>query len=107
MLLGIKDGNSGLGNNADEIKTASLLFDNIVIKNYQELLIDSFDEILSINDISLNLYFKTLQPLEFTEVEEIEDDETKEQETGVKMSSDTSNELSDDIANDILENLNG
>jgi hypothetical protein len=107
LLLGIKDGNSGLGNNADEIKTASLLFDNIVIKNYQELLIDSFDEILSINDISLNLYFKTLQPLEFTEVEEIEDDETKEQETGVKMSSDTSNELSDDTANDILENLNG
>ena len=107
MLLGIKDGNSGLGNNADEIKTASLLFDNIVIKNYQELLIDSFDEILSINDISLNLYFKTLQPLEFTEVEEIEDDETKEQETGVKMSSDTSNELYDDTANDILENLNG
>tara|TARA_R100001510_G_C7655880_1_gene215369 strand:- start:1734 stop:3518 length:1785 start_codon:yes stop_codon:yes gene_type:complete len=107
LLLGIKDGNSGLGNNADEIKTASLLFDNIVIKNYQELLIDSFYEILAVNDISLNLYFKTLQPLEFTEVEEIEDEETKEQETGIKMSSDTSSELSDDVALDILENLNG
>jgi len=107
LLLGIKDGNSGLGNNADEIKTASLLFDNIVIKNYQELLIDCFNEILAVNDISLHLYFKTLQPLEFTEVEEIEDEETKEQETGVKMSSDTSNELSDDIALDILENLKG
>jgi hypothetical protein len=32
MLLGIRNGDGGLGNNADEIKTATLLFDNIVIK---------------------------------------------------------------------------
>ena len=68
MLLGIKDG-SGLGNNAEEIKTASLLMDNTVIRPFQELLIDSFDNILAYNEISLNLYFTTLQPLEFTEVD--------------------------------------
>lgn len=107
LLIGVKDGNSGLGNNADEIKTASLLFDNIVIKNYQELLTDSFNDILAVNDITLNLYFKTLQPLEFTEVAEIEDEETKEEETGIKMSSDTPGELSDELAIDILENLEG
>ena len=85
MLLGIKDG-SGLGNNAEEIKTASLLMDNTVIRPFQELLIDSFDDILSYNDISLNLYFTTLQPLEFTEVDsEIQDKETIEEETGVEM----------------------
>jgi hypothetical protein len=85
MLLGIKDG-SGLGNNAEEIKTASLLMDNTVIRPFQELLIDSFDNILSYNDISLNLYFTTLQPLEFTEVDsEIQDKETIEEETGVEM----------------------
>ena len=50
MLLGIKD-NSGLGNNAEEIKTASLLMDNTVIRPFQELLIDSFDQILAYNDI--------------------------------------------------------
>jgi hypothetical protein len=59
MLMGIKD-QSGLGNNADEIKTASLLFDNVVIRAFQELLISSFDQILAYNDISLNLYFTTL-----------------------------------------------
>jgi hypothetical protein len=107
LLIGVKDGNSGFGNNADEIKTASLLFDNIVIKNYQELLTDSFNDILAVNDITLNLYFKTLQPLEFTEVAEIEDEETKEEETGIKMSSDTPGELSDELAIDILENLKG
>ena len=85
MLLGIKDG-SGLGNNAEEIKTASLLMDNTVIRPFQELLIDSFDNILAYNEISLNLYFTTLQPLEFTEVDsEIQDKETIEEETGVEM----------------------
>ena len=86
MLLGIKDG-SGLGNNADEIKTASLLMDNTVIRPFQELLIDSFDNILAYNDISLNLYFTTLQPLEFTDLDtDIQDQETIEEETGVEMS---------------------
>jgi hypothetical protein len=85
MLLGIKD-SSGLGNNADEIKTASLLMDNTVIRPFQELLIDNFDKILAYNDISLNLYFTTLQPLEFTEVDSsIQDKETIEEETGVEM----------------------
>jgi hypothetical protein len=85
MLLGIKD-SSGLGNNAEEIKTASLLMDNTVIRPFQELLIDSFDNILSYNDISLNLYFTTLQPLEFTEVDtQIQDKEDIEEETGVEM----------------------
>lgn len=43
LLLGIRTGNNGLGNNADEIKTASLLFQNVTIKPYQDLIIDSID----------------------------------------------------------------
>ena len=107
LLIGVKDGNSGLGNNADEIKTAALLFDNLVIKQYQNLLIESFNDVLAVNGITLNLYFKTLQPLEFTDTENIEDEETREEETGVKMSSDEPGQLSDEQAIDILENLNG
>jgi hypothetical protein len=94
MLLGIKD-NSGLGNNADELKTASTLLDNLVIRPKQEIIIDGIDMILAYNDISLNLYFKTLQPLEFTEdVITPMDMETREEETGVKLSS---QEPSDEI----------
>ena len=107
LLIGVKDGNSGLGNNADEIKTAALLFDNLVIKQYQNLLIESFNDVLAVNGITLNLYFKTLQPLEFTDTENIKDEETKEEETGIKMSSDDPGQLSDEQAIDILENLNG
>ena len=86
MLLGIKD-SSGLGNNADELKTASILMDNTVIRPFQTLLIDAFDSILAYNNISLKLYFKTLQPLEFTDLENVVDEETREEETGVKLKS--------------------
>ena len=89
MLLGVKD-SSGLGNNADELKTASILMDNTVIRPFQTLLINAFDDILSYNDISLNLYFKTLQPLEFTDLNNVIDAETREEETGVKMSANES-----------------
>ena len=84
MLMGIKD-NTGLGNNAEELKTATILMDNTVIKPFQDLLIDAYTQILAINNISLKLYFKTLQPLEFTDLENVKDSETREEETGVKM----------------------
>ena len=85
MLLGIKD-SSGLGNNADELQTASILMHNTVIVPFQELLTDAFDKILAFNNISLNLYFKTLQPLQFIDLDNVKDEETREEETGVKMS---------------------
>lgn len=104
MLLGIKD-STGLGNNADEIKTASLLFDNTIIRPFQELLIEHFDKLLAYNNITLNLYFITLQPLEFTEIdEEIQDDETIEEETGIKQEdlSKDDREMSDEEAKRVL-----
>jgi len=85
MLLGIKD-STGLGNNAEELETASILMHNTVIIPFQELLIDAFDQILAYNNIALNLYFKTLQPLQFVDLDNVKDEETREEETGVKMS---------------------
>ena len=84
ILIGVRETGGGLGNNADEIKTASLLFQNTTIKAFQDEITDVMDEILAINDISLKLYFKTLQPLDFLEQDAIDKD-TKEEENGVKM----------------------
>jgi len=103
MLIGIKD-QTGLGNNADELKTASTLLDNTVIRPFQHLLIDAFDQILAVNNISLKLYFKTLQPLEFTDLDNVEDEETKEEETGVKLSQE---DLTDEEFDIILDELRG
>lgn len=88
LLLGIRDDNNGLGNNADEIRTASLLFQNTTIRPYQDLIVDCMDSILAVNDISLKLYFVTLQPLEFIDTENAVTKEAKEEETGVKLSDD-------------------
>ena len=84
MLFGVKD-QTGLGNNADEIKTAFTLFDNSVIRPKQNQVINALDQILAFNNIALNLYFKTLAPLEFTDVEDVTDQEVVEEETGIKM----------------------
>ena len=110
LLLGIRTENNGLGSNADEIETASLLFDNITIKPYQELLIDCIDSILAVNGISLKLYFKTLQPLAFIDTTKAITDEAREEETGVKMSKEDFddeqifNELSEFGEDEDLEN---
>ena len=106
MLLGIRTGNSGLGNNADEIKTASLLYDNLVIRTFQDELLDVINEILAVNNISLNTYFKTIQPLEFTDLDNVVDEETKEEETGVKMCSHVDIQLKDDALDDLGEKEN-
>ena len=84
LLIGLRDGNSSLGSNADEIKNANLLFNNVVIQPYQDLIIDALDEIFAYNDISLNLYFKTLEPLEFMDLDSFDNEEQREEETGIK-----------------------
>jgi hypothetical protein len=82
MLLGIKD-QTGFGNNADELKTASILFDNTVIRPFQRLLLDGVRKIMNANGYNLDIYFKTLQPLEFTDLSgKVVNEETKEKEFG-------------------------
>ena len=63
LLFGIASSN-GFSSNADELRNSTVLFENMVIKPYQELLIDGLDKILAFNDVSLKLYFQTLNPLD-------------------------------------------
>ena len=102
LLFGIASQN-GFSSNADELRDSFILFENMVIRPYREMLTDAFDEILAFNDITLNLYFKTLKPLEFTDLESIEDEEQKEEETGLELNKD----FSDSDGNEILKNLEG
>lgn len=104
ILLGIKD-NTGFGNNAEELRTASILMDNIVIRPFQQDLLDGLEEILAFNKIYLNLYFVTLQPIEFTELENISTKVKREEETGEKLSAQDSLDFSDEEGDDILGQL--
>ena len=85
LLFGIQTAN-GFSSNADELKNASVLFDNMVIRPFQETVLDALDEILSFNGISLNLYFKTLQPLDFIDLNPALNKDQNEEQTGVKLS---------------------
>ena len=106
MLLGIKD-NSGLGNNADELKTASLLFHNTVVRPIQELILDAIDEILAVNGVSLNVYIKTLQPLEFTEDMEDPNERSAEDDEQLSLSTDERPFVDDALAEELIQALEG
>lgn len=78
---------SGFSSNADELKNAITLFDNMVIRYFQDTFLDGIDKVLAFNKISLNLYFKTLQPLEFIDLNPNVSKEQAQEKTGVALSS--------------------
>ncbi len=106
ILLGIKD-NTGFGNNAEELRTASVLMDNVIIRPLQDVLIYGLTEILEFNKIYQDLYFTTLQPIEFTELDNISTKIRREEETGEKLSSQESNDFSEDEGDDMIDQLEG
>lgn len=85
LLFGIAS-TTGFSSNADELKNSSILFDNMVIKPMQDELLEAFDRILAYNGITLKLFFKTLQPLEFMDLENAQTEEQVAEETGTELS---------------------
>jgi hypothetical protein len=81
LLFGVASSN-GFSSNADELKNSAILFDNMVIRPFQEELLEAFDQILAFNGISLKLFFRTLQPLEFVDLENTQNAEQVAEETG-------------------------
>jgi hypothetical protein len=81
LLFGVASSN-GFSSNADELKNSAILFDNMVIRPMQEELLEAFDTILAFNGISLKLFFRTLQPLEFVDLENTQTEEQVAEETG-------------------------
>lgn len=76
-LFGVNADGGGLGNNADELKTASVLFEENVIDNYRDLLTESFELIMYEAGQPLKLDFVSKNPFASEEdvkrdVEEIE-----------------------------------
>ena len=85
LLFGIAT-TSGFGSNADELKNSTILFDNMVIRPFQQEIIECFDKVLAFNGISLKLFFRTLQPLEFVDLENALTEEQVIEETGTELS---------------------
>ena len=104
LIFGIAT-TTGFSANADELKNSVILFDNMVIRPKQEVILEALDSILAFNGVSLKLYFKTLQPLEFVDLSNAQSTDQVAEETGVEMSAEKS-ELEmylDSIGEDIGE----
>ena len=81
LLFGIASSN-GFSSNADELQNSFILFNNMVIKPFQDEMLEAFDRILAFNGIALKLFFRTLKPLEFTDLENATTEEQVTEETG-------------------------
>lgn len=96
MLFGIKD-NSGLGNNAEELETASKLLQATVIAPMQELLLDAFSRIAAANGQFVEFEFRPL--VKFVE----EDGTVNEGEEAVELKKAKSAINTSHIAEDLVE----
>ena len=110
LLFGVKGDGSGFGNNADELRDSYSLFNNTVIKPFQNTLLEGLEPLFAINDINLDLYFKSLKPADFIDIENVakidEDEQEKEGiDTGDEIKKEFT-ELSDDEFDSVLDNLN-
>jgi hypothetical protein len=95
LLFGIST-STGFSSNADELKNSAILFDNMVIRPFQEIIIEAFNKILAVNSISLKLEFLPLQPL---------DNSGELTNGGSKRIIDGINSLSPLVANKVLESM--
>ena len=111
ILFGIRSEGGGLGNNADELRDAYSLFNNTVVIPFQNTLLKGLGKIFRVNDINLDLYFKSLKPADFIDLEvtktQSEEDQEKEGVTQEDIDSDDFVEMSDDDLNIIFEELQG
>jgi len=62
MLFGIKD-NTGLGSNADELRTASELYQNLQVDTEQDILEDVFNELINFNGLPKCLKIQKIEPV--------------------------------------------
>ena len=111
LLFGIRAEGGGLGSNADELRDSFSLFNNTVVIPFQNVLLKGLNKIFKVNDINLDLYFKTLKPADFIDLEvtktQSEEDQEKEGVSQEDINSDDFVEMSDDDLNIIFEELHG
>jgi hypothetical protein len=62
LLFGIAT-STGFSSNADELKNSHILYENMTIKPFQQMILDTLDIIQMEAETSLNLIFDSLQPL--------------------------------------------
>ena len=81
-LFGVNSDGGGLGNNADELRTASILFEQTVVSGYRELLTEALELIMFEAGEGIKLEFESSQPFS----EEVEVKRTVEEVEATALS---------------------
>jgi hypothetical protein len=104
LIFGIAT-TTGFSANADELQNSFTLYENMVIKPKQQLIIDSLKKIFRVNDINLDLAFKSLNPFKSSS-SELQTLSKQDDTQTIHMNSDKSELelLLDEFGEDIDEN---
>jgi hypothetical protein len=78
-LFGVNSDGGGLGNNADELKTASILFEETVVSGYRDLLVEALELIMFEAGEGIKLEFESAQPFTEEQAEEQIIEETNDE----------------------------
>lgn len=103
MLFGVKT-DVGLGNNAEEMATGLIIFNNLVIKPYQNVILRAYKRIAEFNNHSGEIIIQSLQPDSF--LKGVEADTSSATEPQVQMSEDDTREIiPEDLVNPMMGRL--
>tara|TARA_R110000737_G_scaffold208406_1_gene226287 strand:- start:18656 stop:20407 length:1752 start_codon:yes stop_codon:yes gene_type:complete len=95
-LFGVNTDGGGLGNNADELRTASILFEEVVVDGYRELLVEGMEFVMQEAGFPMKLKFVSKDVFKS---EEKVDKEIREVEASMEI------DMSDEDENSWLEYL--
>jgi len=112
-LFGVIDSGNGLGSNAEELQTASALFEQTVVEPFRDVIIDALKILMLEDQMNLNLFFEPfdLFKTEFadTEAETINEEEAIDVIPKTKIIDETKDEsisyMSDEKAEILLQEI--
>jgi len=79
LLFGIRE-STGLGNNAEELESSSLLMNKMVVIPMQQIILQQLSEIFKVNNWPVEATIETLQPSQWLEGDEDDAEATTEDE---------------------------
>jgi len=83
LLFGIRDG-GGLGNNAEELESSSLLMNKMVVIPLQQIILDTLTRIFKINGWPVEITIETLQPGQWLEGDDSDAEASTDEEKMAK-----------------------
>ena len=104
LLFGIRDA-GGLGNNAEELQSSSLLMNKLVIVPFQKIILDTLGKVFKINKWNTAVTIETLQPSQWLEGDGDDADATGNEEQKATFGRQGVEVITEDLVTPIINHL--